>query len=97
MKLLLLSNPNSVHTIKWAKSFAQTGIEVIIFGLGDFRVKDYEGISNIKVTTLNEDVTRDEGAFSKLRYLRALPLLKQIINDFEPDIIHRALQVIEQE
>lgn len=88
MKLLLLSDPNSVHTIKWSKSLAQTGIEIVIFGLGDLKVKDYEGISNVKVTTFNETVTRGEGAFSKLRYLKALPLLKQIIKEFEPDIVH---------
>lgn len=88
MKLLLLSNPNSVHTIKWAKSLAKNNIDIIIFGLGDLVVKDYEGILNIKVKTLNETVTRDEGAFSKLRYLKALPLLKKIIKDFEPDIVH---------
>lgn len=88
MKLLLLSNPNSVHTIKWAKSLAKNNIDIIIFGLGNLVVKDYEGILNIKVKTLNETITRDEGAFSKLKYLRALPSVKQIIKDFEPDVIH---------
>ena len=41
MKLLLLSNPNSVHTIKWARSLADNGLDIIIFGLGDFTVNDY--------------------------------------------------------
>lgn len=88
MKLLLLSDPNSVHTIKWAKSLAQNNINIIIFGLGDFTVKDYDGISNIQVKTLEETVTRNEGSFSKLKYLKALPIIKQIIKDFEPDIVH---------
>lgn len=88
MKLLLLSDPNSVHTIKWAKSLAQNGIDIIIFGLGDFTVNDYDDIKNIEVKTLNESVTRDEGSFSKLRYLKALPIVKQIIKEFKPDIVH---------
>lgn len=88
MKLLLLSDPNSVHTIKWAKSLAQNNIDIIIFGLGDFTVKDYDGISNIKVKTLNETVSRDEGAFSKLKYLKAVPVVNQIIKEFKPDIVH---------
>jgi len=88
MKLLLLSDPNSPHTIKWAKSLAKNNIDIIIFGLGDFTVKDYDGISNIQVKTLNETVTRDEGAFAKLKYLKALPTLKQVIKDFKPDIVH---------
>ncbi len=88
MKLLLLSDPNSVHTIKWAKSLAQNGIDIIIFGLGDFTVNDYDGISNIQVKTLDGTVTRDEGAFAKLKYLKALPVVKQIIKEFKPDIVH---------
>ncbi len=49
MKLLLLSDPNSSHTIKWAKSLAKNSIDIIIFGLGNFTVKNYEGIENIQV------------------------------------------------
>lgn len=57
MKILLLSNPNSVHTIKWARSLADNGLDIIIFGLGDFTVSDYEEYSNIKVMMLNESIT----------------------------------------
>lgn len=88
MKLLLLSDPNSVHTIKWAKSLAQNNIDIVIFGLGNFTVKDYDGISNIQVKTLGGAVTRDEGSFAKLKYLKALPTIKEIIKDFKPDIVH---------
>lgn len=88
MKLLLLSEPNSVHTIKWAKSLAQSGIDIVIFGLGDLRVKDYKGVTNIKIKTLNETITRNEGAIGKLKYLRALPMIKNIIKEFKPDIVH---------
>jgi glycosyltransferase involved in cell wall biosynthesis len=88
MKLLLLSDPNSAHIIKWAKSLAENGIDIIIFGLGDLTVNDYENIKNIKVVTLNEKITRDEGAFSKLKYLKALSKIKNIIKEFKPDIVH---------
>ena len=88
MRLLLLSDPNSPHTIKWAKSLAKNGIEIIIFGIGDLTVDDYKGIANIKVQTLNQIITRNEGSLSKLKYLKALPLIKQIIKNFKPDIIH---------
>lgn len=88
MRILLLSNPNSVHTIKWAKSLAENNINIIIFGLGDLTVYDYKKYPNIKVIILNEKITRDEGAFSKLRYLKALPKIKNIIKEFKPDIVH---------
>jgi len=88
MKLLLLSDPNSVHTIKWAKSLADNGVDIIIFGLGDFTVNDYKKYPNIKVITLNESVIRNEGALSKLKYLKALPMINSIIKEFKPDIFH---------
>ena len=88
MRLLLLSNPNSVHTIKWAKSLADNGVDIIIFGLNDFIVNDYVNYSNIEVLTLNESLSRKEGSMSKLKYLKALPAIKRIIKEFKPDIIH---------
>ncbi|MDN5130869.1 glycosyltransferase [Aliarcobacter butzleri] len=88
MKIFLLSDPNSPHTIKWAKSLAQNNIDIIIFGLGNFIVKDYDDISNITVKTLNEKVTKEEGSFSKLRYLKAITIIKKIIKEFRPDILH---------
>lgn len=88
MKVLLLSDPNSPHIIKWAKSLAQNNIDILIFGLGVFIVKDYDGISNIQIKTLNQIVSIDEGAVSKLKYLKAVPVIKQIIKEFKPDIVH---------
>jgi len=88
MRLLLLSSPNSVHTIKWAKSLSDNGVDIVIFGLGDFTIDDYASYSNIKVITLNESIVRVEGSLLKLKYLKALPVIKNIIKDFKPDIIH---------
>lgn len=88
MKLLLLSEPNSSHTIKWAKSLALENIDITIFGLGKLNVTDYEGINNINIEVLNDHITNNEGALSKLSYLKALPKIKDIILNFKPDIIH---------
>ena len=88
MKILLLSNPNSIHTIKWAKSLAEKNMELYIFGLGTLSVDDYEIYKNITVITLNQSINRNEGSFSKLKYLHALPIVKKIIKEFQPDIVH---------
>lgn len=88
MKLLLLSDPNSPHTIKWATSLAKNNINILLFGLGKLDVVDYDGLTNIEVKTLNEIVTRNEGALSKIKYLKALPYLKKIIKEYKPDILH---------
>ena len=88
MKILFLSNPNSVHTIKWVKALAKNNIDIIVFGLGNLTVDDYKNIQNIKIEILNQDIIRNEGSFSKFKYLKALPKVKQIIKEFRPDIIH---------
>ena len=88
MKILLLADPNSVHIIKWATSLAKNNIDILIFGLGDLVVNDYEDVKNIQVKTLNQAITRNEGSFSKLNYLKALPTIKKIIKEFKPNILH---------
>ncbi len=88
MKLLLLSDPNSTHTIKWAKSLAKNNIEIVIFGLGDLYVKDYEGISNINIQMLNLKFSKNENSLFKVKYFKALPIVKKIIKNFKPDIVH---------
>lgn len=87
MKLLMLSDPNSSHTIKWATSLARTGIDIVIFGLGNIAVNDYDGFENIKIKTLNVSIDT-ETSFSKFKYLKVLPMIKTIIKDFNPDIVH---------
>ena len=90
MRILLLSDPNSVHTIKWAKSLANNHINILIFGLGDLTVNDYDDFPNINVETLNHIITANEkdSTIKKLKYLKALPIVKKIILDFQPDILH---------
>jgi len=88
MKVLLLSDPNSPHTIKWARSLAENGMDIYIFGLGDYKEGVYEDYKNIRVKVLNETITRKEGSLIKIKYLKALPIVKRIIREFKPDILH---------
>ncbi|MED7818621.1 MULTISPECIES: glycosyltransferase [unclassified Francisella] len=88
MRVLLLEDPNSSHTIKWAKALARNDITILIFGLNSLLVSDYDNISNIEVKTLNQIVTGTSRFLIKLKYLRALPLLKKVIKNFNPDIVH---------
>lgn len=87
MRLLMLADPNSPHTIKWASSLSRYNIEILIFGLDKFFVQDYKSAS-IKIITLNEKILKKEGSFSKIRYLKALPIIKNVIKKFNPHILH---------
>jgi len=88
MRLLLLSDPNSAHTLKWARSLAAKNIEVMIFGLGVLTNDAYRCFPNISVRTMGQSVSRDEGAFSKLKYLGTIRELKRLIAEFRPDVVH---------
>ncbi len=88
MKLLLLADSNSSHTIKWARSLAKNGVEIRIFGLGRAATSAYDGYPNIRVVSLGQSISRDEAAVGKLRYLGAVREVKKLIGQFRPDIVH---------
>ena len=51
MKVFLLSGLSSAHTIKWANSLSNKGIEVFVAGLIDFDKSQYN--NNIKTFSFN--------------------------------------------
>jgi glycosyltransferase involved in cell wall biosynthesis len=91
MKILLLSDPTSVHTIKWARSLAKHGLEICIFSLSHSEESLYKNYPNIQTYSFGFDasiIRAKLGSFSKLRYLRTLPEVKGLIRSFKPDIVH---------
>ncbi len=90
-KILILSDPNSPHTIKWVTSLANAGFNVYLCGLSGVSHKSFESYKNIIYSTLNININNKEvslSTFSKLKYLRGIKQLKIIINKFKPDILH---------
>ena len=93
MKILILSDANSVHTYRWAKSLKDKGINIEIFSL----FKDQNQFSpsykslGINVTTSNANrfvfykYTRN---ITKIFYVVALRKLKKCLKRFNPQLIH---------
>lgn len=91
MKILLLADPNSTHTQRWAKSLVAKGLDIYIFGLSPAPEDIYADSPQIKTYSgrINTSVSKqDKGIFSKLVYLGVLSELKNLINDIKPDIVH---------
>lgn len=87
MKILLLADAYSVHTMKWVKSLSENNIEIAIFSL-NYKAGDNNLYhKNIKIY-YSLDKNKKNNVFFKIRYLEALPLLKKVIKIFQPDIIH---------
>jgi len=87
MKILILSDPNSIHTIKWVRGLAKEGIDIFLFGLGRLMVDSYLELRNVKVVCFDNNVNRI-GGIKKLKYLAALSKVKEVIHEFNPDILH---------
>jgi len=94
MRVLLLSEPGSPHTIKWARSLSENGIEICIFGLSALSAQTAAAYSNYRNIRIyyggveSDVIKKGEGNISKLSYLKMLPRLKEVIGKFNPDIVH---------
>lgn len=89
MKILLLTDVNSSHSRKWALGLAERGISIGIFSISS-PAEDWYSSSGIEVFVplkFNQGVF-SAGFFRKLRYLKLLNSLRQVIRVFKPDLIH---------
>lgn len=91
MRLLLLSELRSSHTVKWATSLALSGNEVCVVGLTAVDEGPYKGYKSLTVRSLGlscTSVSDDRTTMSKLRYLGRVSRLRHIVTEFQPDIVH---------
>lgn len=89
MKILLLSDLNSVHTQRWASALAQRGLEIHVVGLVPLK-KSTTYFSNplIKTYHLLDNKLDQSGILAKFSYVKGLPRLKKIYQEIRPDIVH---------
>lgn len=89
MRILLLSDPESPHTVRWANALYDRGNEILLFGLSNFDPAPYN--PGIKIESFNVFPfikNKLHGNVLKIIYLLKLPLLKKVIRSFKPDILH---------
>ncbi len=86
MKVIILSDSNSIHTKRWVKGISERGIEIVLFSLSFNKSPFYNHLSGVKVVCASQK-TR-ESIISKLQYLSVIPQLRRLIVDVKPDIIH---------
>ncbi len=91
MKLLLLADANSAHTVKWATGLAAVIESISIFTLSSYDEQLYAAYSNVHIysnSISNSTIRKRNGSAQKLSYLKTLRSLKKLIAELNPDIIH---------
>ncbi len=91
MKLLLLADSNSTHTIKWVSSLKRNNYDIRIFSLYKPDYNLYKDIADISISSidLNENLKfGNDNKISKIIYLKAIQKIKNLIKNFNPDILH---------
>jgi glycosyltransferase involved in cell wall biosynthesis len=88
MKVLILSDANSSHTQKWVNSLVDEGVDVCLFSLSKFNDQLYKNILVVNFGLNKNDINTTNNNISKLKYFKALPIIKNTIKDFKPDILH---------
>ena len=76
MKVLLLSDADSIHTLRWVRSLSQRGCEILLFNLLRCDLSPYDGMPNVKVYSC-DFVLRDSAAISQR-------ILDKIVYQFRP-------------
>jgi len=91
IKLLLLADVNSPHTIKWATNLVKYNFRITIFTLSQIETNLFDNYPDINVISHHFNSSTflsNSGSFKKIKYLTVLSRLKNLIDDFKPDIIH---------
>lgn len=91
MRVLLLADAASPHTIKWADALAGKNIFIAVFSLNACDHSLYKNAQSITFYECGVDpsfLRKGNGSPAKLFYLFVLKKLKNCIRLFQPDIVH---------
>ncbi|MGK9126738.1 glycosyltransferase [Olivibacter sp. SA151] len=87
MKVLILSDGNSVHTIKWVKALAEKGVKVGLWSISSPKKDVYKNVPNLVIGSANVESSR-KNFFKKIKYLSAYFSLRKFVAEFQPNIVH---------
>lgn len=89
MKVMILADPTSAHTIKWANALNQNGVRVSLFGLKEPKPEMYEnGVKLFHYPIPKNIASNPKTKISKLKYLNSLRSLKIYLRENNPNVLH---------
>lgn len=90
MRILILGPADNPHIIKWVRALSEKNIEIALFSLNGSVKNYYKDYTRVKVYSLNllGNKIKTTSLINKLQYLRTVNLIKKIIKEFKPNIVH---------
>ena len=91
MKILMLSNGGSIHTKRWVKALSERGLEICLFCLNNSDDSFYLAMDNVKVVNYHyqhHSSSFKESILQRKEFFKVVKVVRQIITDFRPDILH---------
>lgn len=86
MKILLLSDANSIHTKRWVEALSHRACEIVLFSLAPNESDFYNKLPGVKV--VGSRIKAKKHLWPKIQYLNLLSKLHKLINIVKPDIVH---------
>lgn len=93
MKIIILSDANSIHTIRWVEAIKENNFTILLYSLFKPNEDTIEKYKKLGVIVESPDLrlkikTLRKPNITKLKYITCIYSLKKIINNFKPDLIH---------
>lgn len=82
MKICYLSDANNIHTKKLCYFFRDKGYDVSVISLNDGEIE------GVKVYSMSLKIKNVSNTISKIRYLKNVAKIKNLVNEIKPDILH---------
>lgn len=88
-KVLILADASCIHTQRWVNAIVNNGFDTFVFSLTKCDVKYYNERVHLFDYGYDRKDTNIYGAnWSKIRYLNALSVVKKLIKEIHPDLLH---------
>lgn len=91
MKVLILADINTSHTLKWVTELKKENITVEVFSLAKPKETFMESLKGIPVYSESfgeKYFTKDETSVKKFLYIKSLFRLRKLVKKIKPDILH---------
>lgn len=92
MRVMILSDADSIHTRRWVTSLSQRGCEILLFNLLKCDLHHYEGMPGVRVYScgfvLNDSAEFSQQLHDKFVYIKAIGAIRRQARAFRPDFLH---------